>query len=518
MSPRPNAGEPAEPLSNRAVEYVRMSTEHQQYSTENQQAAIRKYAAQHGITIIRTYGDAGKSGLRLSGRNALQQLLTEVQNGNADFSAILVYDVSRWGRFQDADESAYYEYICKRHNIHVHYCAEAFANDNTPTATIIKSVKRAMAGEYSRELSVKVFAGQCRLIELGYRQGGMAGYGLRRMLLDQHGQHKGLLKVGEHKSLQTDRVILVPGPQEEVATVRRVYRLFVENGENEETIANRLNADGLKSDLGRPWTRSTIHQVLTNPKYQGENVYNRVSFKLKQKRVRNPPDMWICHERAFTPIIEGELFAQANAIIQSRHQHLTDEELLDRLKRLLTERGTLSGVIIDETPGMPSASAYRSRFQSLIRAYTLIGFSPNRDYAYVSINRRLTEHHQALRDNLISGIRSAGASVEDEGRTMRVNNEFTLSLVVSRCNRTPAESLRWTIRLDLTSMSDLTVAVRMQPDNESPLDYYLLPSIDMRLARLRLRAENGITMDVYRFEDLTYFYRLVRRSKLSEVA
>src|SRR5262249_53285976 len=153
----------------------RMSTEHQQYSTENQQSAIRKYAAQHGITIIRTYGDAGKSGLRLSGRDALQQLLADVQSGDADFGAILVYDVSRWGRFQDADESAYYEYICKRHNIHVHYCAEAFANDNTPTATIIKSVKRAMAGEYSRELSVKVFAGQCRLIELGYRQGGMAG-------------------------------------------------------------------------------------------------------------------------------------------------------------------------------------------------------------------------------------------------------------------------------------------------------------------------------------------------------
>src|SRR5439155_18814287 len=105
----------------------------------------------------------------------------------------------------------------------VHYCAEAFTNDNTPTATIIKSVKRAMAGEYSRELSIKVFAGQCRLIELGYRQGGMAGYGLRRMLQDQHGVHKGVLNPGEHKSIQTDRIILVPGPPKEVATVQRIY-------------------------------------------------------------------------------------------------------------------------------------------------------------------------------------------------------------------------------------------------------------------------------------------------------
>ncbi len=45
------------------------------------------------------------------------------------------------------------------------YCAEQFENDGSPPSTIVKSVKRAMAGEYSRELSAKVFAGQCRLIE-----------------------------------------------------------------------------------------------------------------------------------------------------------------------------------------------------------------------------------------------------------------------------------------------------------------------------------------------------------------
>jgi hypothetical protein len=56
-----------------------------------------------------------------------------------------------------------------------------------------------------------VFAGQCRLIELGYRQGGPAGYGLRRKLIDQSGSPKADLDRGEHKSLQTDRVILVPG-------------------------------------------------------------------------------------------------------------------------------------------------------------------------------------------------------------------------------------------------------------------------------------------------------------------
>jgi DNA invertase Pin-like site-specific DNA recombinase len=60
--------EPTDSPAIKAVEYVRMSTEHQQYSTENQSAKIREYAARRGIEIIRSYADAGKSGLRIDGR------------------------------------------------------------------------------------------------------------------------------------------------------------------------------------------------------------------------------------------------------------------------------------------------------------------------------------------------------------------------------------------------------------------------------------------------------------------
>jgi len=95
----------------RAAQYVRMSTEHQQYSTENQSDVLLEYASKRGIQIVRTFSDSGKSGLRIDGRDGLKALIEVVQHGTADFTVILVYDVSRWGRFQDADESAYYEYI-----------------------------------------------------------------------------------------------------------------------------------------------------------------------------------------------------------------------------------------------------------------------------------------------------------------------------------------------------------------------------------------------------------------------
>ncbi len=231
--------------------YVRMSTEHQQYSTSNQLDRIKEFAAKRGMNIARVFADEGKSGLSVKGRESLQLMIREVESGKADFKCIIAYDVSRWGRFQDADESGYYEYICKRAGITVHYCAEQFENDGSPTSNIIKSVKRSMAGEYSRELSSKVFQGACRLIQMGFKQGGAAGYGLRRQLIDSAGQPKGTLKIGEQKSLQTDRVVLTPGPEEEQVIVREIYTRFVTHQQTERQIADEMNTRRIMTDLGR---------------------------------------------------------------------------------------------------------------------------------------------------------------------------------------------------------------------------------------------------------------------------
>ena len=161
-----------------AAQYLRMSTEHQQYSLENQSFAIQKYAEARGFEIVRTYSDAAKSGLMLRHRRGLQQLLQDVV-GTPCYRAILVYDVSRWGRFQDTDESAHYEFLCKSADVPVHYCAETFANDGTLPSLIMKTLKRTMAAEFSRELGVKVLEGQKRLARLGFKQGGFPGYALR---------------------------------------------------------------------------------------------------------------------------------------------------------------------------------------------------------------------------------------------------------------------------------------------------------------------------------------------------
>jgi DNA invertase Pin-like site-specific DNA recombinase len=514
----PAPGDQTQPT--RAAEYIRMSTEHQQYSTENQGDAIREYAARRGMVIVRTYADEGKSGLSIEGRDALQRLIDDVQKGNVDFQTIVVYDVSRWGRFQDADESAYYEYICKRAGIDVQYCAEQFENDGSPVSTIVKGVKRAMAGEYSRELSSKVFKGQCRLIQLGYRQGGVAGFGLRRMMVDQNKQPKTVLKMGEHKSLQTDRVVLIPGPDEERSVVQMIYEMFTKEGKMEGEIAAALNQKGVKTDFNRDWNRATVRQVLSNEKYIGNNVYNRISAKLKRKPVNNPPDLWIRADNAFAPIVDPEMFYTARGIILERNRRFTDEEMVERLKALLANHPTLSAALIDGTDGMPASSAYRSRFGSLIRAYRMAGFVPDRDYQYLEINQHLREYYPQLLQGVTQKLTELGATVTPARGSdlLLINGEYSVSIVLSRCQHTAAGTLHWLIRFDQEAAPDVTVMVRMNPANDQPTDYYLLPRLDIEAERLRLGEHNGAHIDTYRFESLDFFMGMAVQVRIEVAA
>jgi hypothetical protein len=260
--------------------------------------------------------------------------------------------------------------------------------------------------------------------------------------------------------------------------------------------------------------------VLINEKYVGNNVWNRGSFKLKKKRVRNSPDMWIRAEGAFEPIVDQSLFEAAQAIIRERSQRVTDEEMLAILRSLLQEHGYLSGLIIDETDRGPSSSAYQHRFGSLLRAYELVGFTPDRDYRYIEINRALRRMHPHVVADTITGIEKAGGQVKQDPVTdlLAVNEEFTASIIVVRCQETAAGSLRWHVRFDIGLWPDITVAVRMDRPNREALDYYLLPRIDMSLPRLRLAEHNGISLDAYRFDTLEAFFALSARAKVLEVA
>ena len=371
-----------------AAQYLRMSTENQQYSLQNQADAIVKYAADHGFQIVKTYSDAAKSGLRLQNRSGLKQLLKEVVEGQVGFRAVLVYDVSRWGRFQDADEAAHYEFMCKTSGVPIHYCAEQFPNDNSISGLLMKALKRTMAGEYSRELSVKVKAGQFRLAKLGYKMGGHAPFGLLRQLISVNGAPKQLLSFRERKSIVNDRVTLVPGPREEVAIVERIFREFADEKKTLKLIASDLNRDGVLFTTGHCWTECTVRNVLRNPKYLGLQTWGRTTNYLSGKVIRVPKERWAICYKAFQPIIAPDLFDRAQERIANFTHNLSDEQMLERLKPLLASHGKLSNKIIDKSRSCPGATTYYARFGGLLNVYQRLGYSTPELSSQASIRQR----------------------------------------------------------------------------------------------------------------------------------
>jgi DNA invertase Pin-like site-specific DNA recombinase len=361
----------------RAAQYLRMSTEHQRYSLGHQAAAIGIYAAERGYEVVRSYEDAGISGLSLKGRLGLQTLLADILSGAVDFAAVLIFDVSRWGRFQDVDESAHYEFLCRRAGIRIEYCTETFDNDGSLGSTLLKQLKRAMAAEYSREFGARTSAARYRMAAKGFWQGGAPGYALRRMAVDTRGRRVGVLERGQRKIANDYRIVLVHGSPEEVETVRRIYRLFVVTGMTKVGISRLLNAEGAPPPNGSPlWCIHNIDQILSGEKYAGTNVYGKWSYPMNGLRRRRPKQDWVVVEGAFEPIVTPERFAQAQRLLRRLMVNLTDSQMIEGLRALFKRAGRLSIDLIKASPELPCAEIFRRRFGTLLEAYRLAGYDP----------------------------------------------------------------------------------------------------------------------------------------------
>ena len=470
------------------AQYLRMSTENQQYSLQNQADTIAKYALEHGFEVVKTYSDAAKSGLFLRNRNGLKQLLKDVVEGLAGFRAVLVYDVSRWGRFQDTDEAAHYEYLCKSSGVPVHYCAEQFPNDNSISGLLLKTLKRTMAGEYSRELSVKVRAGQFRLASLGYKMGGHTPFGLRRQLLDPSGARKQLLSYGERKSIVNDRVTLVPGPPEEVAIVERIFHEFADEGKTLKAITSGLCRDRILFTTGHCWTECTVSNVLRNPKYLGLQIWGQTSEYLSGKATHLPKEQWaICH-RAFPPIIALHVFERAQARIANFTHNLSDEQLLERLRPLLAKHGKLSNKIIDKSRSCPGASTYYARFGGLLNVYQRLRYSTPELSSQASIRQRRLLVRGALIKSLLDAFPGKLEEVRESKRfraLLRYRKTGLLVAVVLAQHGKDTTGHYW--RIDAPRTEEKRAAIVAFPNEENTSIQSLRVFRRLRFARLTVR-------------------------------
>lgn len=222
-----------------------------------------------------------------------------------------------------------------------------------------------MAAEWSRELSVKVHAGHCRIASLGYRVGAPVGYGLRRLMVDESQHPKGWPERGQYKALQSDRVRLQHGSAEQAAVIRCIFDQFVNGRNSYSEIKRQLNDAGIANHNGRPWTDGMIPTILGNENYVGKTIYNRTSRRLGQKLVKNSNDAWVRGAAGIGPIVDPDLFARAQKLLAERPVEIPEDEMLLRLRLTLRRRGKLNSRIINATLGLNHISSHVKHFGSL---------------------------------------------------------------------------------------------------------------------------------------------------------
>jgi hypothetical protein len=233
-----------------------------------------------------------------------------------------------------------------------------------------------------------------------------------------------------------------------------------------------------------------VCEVLTNEKYVGNNLFNRTSGKMKSKAKPNPESKWVRKDRAFEPIVDVERFYTVQGIYRERNKKTTDEELLQGLRDLYARQGRLSALIIDEADFLPPSSLFRTRFGGLLRAYRMIGYTPERDYQYVAINQRLRTLHAEIVADVVRSIENLCGRqipIDPESFLLELNYNLFISVVISRCFITPAGTRRWKIRFDSGLHPDITVAVRMDTRNEMIQDYYILPALEFSAEQMNCR-------------------------------
>lgn len=92
---------------------------------------------------------------------------------------------------------------------------------------------------------------------------------------------------------------------------------------------------------------------------------------------------------------------------------------------------------------------------------------------------------------------AAGATLLRDEATdlLLINEEYSATLVLSRCRPTPVGTPRWLVRIDQHLAPDITILACMDAANGRPADYYLLPVMDADVPRLLLCGSNGARLD-----------------------
>jgi hypothetical protein len=345
--------------------------------------------------------------------------------------------------------------------------------------------------------------------------GGTAGYGLRRMMVSARLTPKQRLEQGEYKSLSTDRIVLVPGPSNEVECVGKIYNMAIQDRLGPTQIARRLNQASIAYVEGRPWNHDRVLRILTNPKYAGCNVWGRTSQRLHTPIVPVPFQHWITKAGAFLSIVSQQTFDNVQTIMRKKRERTSDKELLRALKRLLVAKGRLTQNLIAETRNVASTATYYTHFGTLRHTYDLIGYHPPQG-AFVRTDHRMRT--QRLREEIVGTLMAMfpeNITVlprEKRGRAiLSIDQTFKVSVIICATCRTGSGKIRWTLEPVPAEREYVTLLCRLNSGNNGFHSFYMVPRVSMA-RQCRLTEDDRRLTTGSRLLELSGFYAEAKRT------
>jgi len=283
------------------VTYCRVSSDEQaqkDLSIPAQRKALHRWVDERDeIELSDEFVDEGESAYAPANkRPGFCRMIAYCRKHPVDF--ILVHKLDRFSR--NREESILFKSFLRKHGVMVKSITENY-DPETPQGFLYEGMIEVINQFYSMNLATETMKGMRENAERGYHNGGQSPYGYRSERLPDAAGH-------EHTRL-------VLGPDEEVATVREIFRLAVEDNRGAKTICHLLNKRGVPGPRSPNWSQSSVGNVLNNRVYVGDSVWNKRNSKTGN--AKNADD-WIVNADTHEPIIDRDLFMRRKEIATQR--------------------------------------------------------------------------------------------------------------------------------------------------------------------------------------------------------
>ncbi len=300
----------------RVTFYARVSSEkdEQLNSLDNQISYYRNFIKKNANwEFVDGYIDEGLSGMSTKKRENFHNMVNDAKSGL--FDLVITKEITRFAR-NTLDSIQYTRELLS--------CGVGvfFQNDNINTldedSELRLTIMSGIAQDELRKLSSRIKFGHQEAIKKSVVLGNSRIFGYRK----------------DNKRLVID--------EKEAEMVRELFTLYATDKYSMKQLEDIFWSKGYRNNNGKKICHSTMSNTISNPKYKGYYVGNKVKivdmFTKKQKFL--PPEEWVMFKdetgEIVPAIVNEELWEQANAVLKRRSRDVKNRQNQCNHANLLT--------------------------------------------------------------------------------------------------------------------------------------------------------------------------------------